>query len=652
MEKPTYMHSSPPPKKIGDVLIKENLLTPEQLDLALKVQREMGGNKKLGDILIEMGFLTSGQMCYFLSQQMRARTSGSRKKLGEILVDAGIIREEQLAKALERRKQVDKKIGEILIEEGYVTRDQITDALSERLKVPIVSCEDVKLGVDLLGILPEDVLKKKQIFPVEKMKGTLLLAMADPLDYKTIDEVSFKTSLNVIPVLAYDWSITKAIEGNFTREKEEKEEENLFTAFDENISADKDIEFREVPTEEEENVNIDALYSKSKLPTVVKLVAMMVSEGSRQKASDIHIEPKERYVQVRFRVDSEMRDIFRYHKDIHASVVSRIKILSKLDITNRRVPQDGMMRISYQKRWIDLRVSTVQSIHGEKVVFRVLDQSRGIVPIEELGMPEGIRDSVKEIFKRPQGMLIVTGPTGSGKTTTLYSCLNVLRSVSKNVITIEDPAEYKLEGITQIQINEAVGRTFPVVLRSVLRQDPDVILLGEIRDLVTAEIAIKAALTGHLVLSTLHTNNTIATVTRLIDMGIPAYLLGSAINGLVAQRLIKRICVFCKTEATISQDQAALIATLGMPPIERHYVGRGCPKCSHSGYQGRIAVYEFLGITPGIRTALARSASEGELFSIARAEGSRFLFDDAWSKVKEGISTVDEVLAKVPIEHH
>jgi type IV pilus assembly protein PilB len=308
--------------------------------------------------------------------------------------------------------------------------------------------------------------------------------------------------------------------------------------------------------------------------------------------------------------------------------------------------------VSFHGKEIDLRISTLPSLYGEKIAIRLLDQSIGIIPIEELAMPEHIRNSIIEMFKRPQGMFIVTGPTGSGKTTTLYACLNQLRSDSRNIVTIEDPVEYKLERITQVPVNESIGRTFASSLRAILRQDPDVIKIGEIRDTETAEIAIKSSLTGHLVLTTLHTNNTIATITRLVNLGIQPYLLSSAVSAILAQRLIRRICNHCKTESKITEEFVlSFMITHNLPIIEKHYYATGCQKCSNTGYSGRIAVYEYLPMSVALKKLIANNADEGILLATAQKEKVTFLLKDAWNKVKDGITTIDEVMAKIPVNY-
>ncbi|BCB96537.1 type II secretion system protein E [Dissulfurispira thermophila] len=566
-----------------------------------------------------------------------------RKKLGEILIESGLITEEELKHALTVQKIKKQKIGKILIELGFVTNEQIAETLAEKLNLQLVYCADHKIPDALKKLIPKDFAKDNLVFPIGKKDNTLILAMADPLDYRTIDAISFREHLRVLPVISYYWAILRAIEQNYV------EDENVFDVFSANITADKDVKFIEEKGSDIDNANIEVLYLKSKSPPIVKLVAMIIAEAAKAMASDIHIEPREKYVQVKFRIDGELRNIFKYDKNIHDSVISRVKIISNLNITNRRLPQDGSAHVSFHGKEIDLRISTLPSLYGETIVIRLLDQSIGIIPLEKLAMPEHIRNPIIEIVERPQGMFIVTGPTGSGKTTTLYACLSQLRSESKKVVTIEDPVEYKLEGITQIPVNESIGLTFASVLRSVLRQDPDIIKIGEIRDIETAEIAIKASLTGHFVLTTLHTNNTVATITRLINLGIPAYLISSAVSAILAQRLVRKICNHCKVESEITEELLSFMETHNLPVIGKHYHGTGCQKCSNTGYSGRIAVYEYIQMSPALRKLVANNTSESSLLMAAKNEGVTFLFEDAWNKVRDGITTAHEVIAKVPV---
>jgi type IV pilus assembly protein PilB len=573
-----------------------------------------------------------------------------RRKLGDILLEQGLITGEQIEEALAQQKVTRKKIGETLVAMNYVTREQIVEGLAEKYSLPIMEFLDnveCELPLELKTIIPKKLAKQKLIFPLEKRESTLFLVMADPLDYQAIDDIAFNTKLRVSPIISYENSIRAAIEHYYVEGVDSPELLDLYSS---NISADKEVQFSEVPKTEETDTNIESLYSKSKAPPIVKLVAMMIAEAIKMRVSDIHIEPRRRIVQVRFRVDGDLRNIFTYDRNIHESVISRIKIISSLDITNRRLPQDGSSHVTHQEKEIDLRISTIPSIYGEKVVIRLLDQSAGVVTLRELGMPEEMRNSISAILRRSQGMLIVTGPTGSGKTTSLYAALRHMMSETRNIVTIEDPVEYKIEGITQIQVNDDIGRTFAGILRSVLRQDPDVIKIGEIRDSETAEIAMRASMTGHLVLTTLHTNSTAATITRLMDIGIPSYLLGSALSGILAQRLIKKICTRCRAEREVEAELAAFIENFRLPGMTKHFKGEGCQYCYNTGYQGRTAVYEYLPISPAIKTMLFQKATEVELAEAARQQGVRFLFDDAWEKVRLGITTAEEVLAKIPIE--
>jgi type IV pilus assembly protein PilB len=573
-----------------------------------------------------------------------------RKKLGELLMEQGLLTNEQLISALTHQKTIKKKLGETLVSLNYATKEQIIEALAKKFSLPIIEFldnVDCELSLELKTIIPKKMAKQRVIFPLEKKNSTLLLVMADPLDYRAIDDIAFNTKLRISPLISHESSILDAIERYYVEGADSPELLDLYSS---NISADKEIQFSEVPKGEETDSNIESLYSKSKAPPIVKLVAMMIAEAIKMRASDIHIEPRRRIVQVRFRVDGDLRNIFTYDRNIHESVISRIKIISSLDITNRRLPQDGSSHVTLHDKEIDLRISTIPSIYGEKIVIRLLDQSSGVVTLQELGMPDEMRHSISDLLRRPQGMLVVTGPTGSGKTTTLYAALNHMKSETRNIVTVEDPVEYKIEGITQIQVYDDIGRSFANILRSILRQDPDVIKIGEVRDAETAEIAMRASMTGHLVLTTLHTNSTAATITRLLDIGIPPYLLGSSLSAILAQRLVKRICIHCKVELTVDEELAVFMDSFGLPEIKKHYKGEGCQHCYNSGYLGRTAIYEYLPVSLAIKTVLFKDASEIKITEVARQEGVKLLFDNAWEKIGLGITTVEEVLAKIQLE--
>ncbi len=637
--------------RLGEYLLKKNAIDQMQLDQALSISKER--QLRLGRILVELGYITNKQLMEALLDRLKPHELGRRKKLGEILLAAGIISEDQIKHALEVQQVKKLRLGDVLISLGYVNRDQITDALADKLQLNLVLCDDCSINDEIKRLVPKETAKKYSVFPLGEKNGRLILAMADPLDSRAIDEISFSSRLKVSPVISYDWSIEMAIDRNYGDAEEtiNKPEERMFDALEAELDAEKDFELREKINGDSQRIDFETLYLKSNAPKIVKLVAMLITDACRKRASDIHIEPREKYVQVRFRIDGELQNIFKYQREIHESVVSRVKIISKLDITNRRTSQDGDAAISSKGKIVDLRISTLPLIHGEKVVVRLLDQSKGIVPINDLAMPDSIRKAITDMFKLPQGMFLVTGPTGSGKTTTLYACLNHLRSDTRNVISIEDPVEYKLEGISQTAINEPVGRTFASVLRSVLRQDPDIVMVGEIRDIETAEIAIKAALTGHLVLSTLHTNNTVATIVRLIDIGIPPYLVASSVTGILSQRLVRKICKYCKVETDVSVEIRTFLDDFGGHDIDKLYHGNGCTKCSNTGYLGRMAVYEYLSMSRKLKIALSGKMDEQDLLTTARSEGLKFLYEDAIYKVKAGLTTIEDVMSKVPFDY-
>jgi type IV pilus assembly protein PilB len=561
-----------------------------------------------------------------------------RKRISDILMEAELINQEQLDRALILQKNNNKRLGKILVELGYVTEQQIAEALSKQLTLPLVDCNQFEITEEVKNFVSKEVAEKKIIMPLKVKGKTLLLAMADPLDWETIGEIGFMTGLNVNHVIACETNLLGAIEKHYGVEEKVAD-------FLKNMPEFENVEFKKEASEEE--VSPHSFDLNSETPAIIKLVTMIIVDAVKSRASDIHIEPRDKYVLARYRVDGELRDILKIPKSIQNSVTSRIKIISNLDITNRRLPQDGNSYLRFENREIDMRISTLPSVFGEKIVIRLLNRNTGLIPLTQLGISESILNSIIEIFSQPQGMLLVTGPTGGGKTTTLYAFLNQLRSETENIVTVENPVEYKFEEITQVPVNEGVGLTFSTALRSILRQDPDIIMVGEIRDQETAEIAIRAALTGHLVLSTVHTNDTISTVTRLVDIGVPSYLVGSAINGVLAQRLVRRICEDCKIE----EPAPRLPIHRNLPVIKNCYRGKGCPHCYNTGYYGQIGIFEFLKIDKKIRRLIAKSAYEDELWEATREAGMKTLFEDAWDKVKAGITTIEEILAKIPDQY-
>ena len=561
-----------------------------------------------------------------------------KNKIGELVLEAGLITSEQLENALKIQKNKNKRLGKLLIELGYVNELQVAEALSKEFSFPIVDCSSYTVTEHLLSKIPKETAEKKIVMPLELKDKRLLLAVADPLDWETIDEIAFNTGLNISVAISTETSIINAIETHYGSN------EKIWDVLKE-IPAYEGVEI--IKEVKEEEISLPSMYKLSEEPPIVKLVTMLLANAATIGASDIHIEPGEKSIQVRYRIDGVLKAAVKYPKHIHDSVVSRVKIISNLDITNRRLPQDGRSKLRFENRDIDLRVSTMPSFYGENIVLRLLDSAIGLIPLGKLGIPEQILKPLIDVFSQPQGMLLVTGPTGSGKTTTLYAILRQLNEEESHIVTIEEPIEYQLPGITQVGVNEPIGLSFPNVLRSTLRQDPDIIMVGEIRDIETAKIVVRAALTGHLVLSTLHTNDTVATVTRLLDIGLDPYLISSSVSGILAQRLIRKICPDCKVEV----DPPAELTRWKLPPIETFYKGTGCKKCMNTGYKGRIGVYEFLLMNTKLRRLIARRGTADELWDAAREDGMLILFEDAISKVKDGIATFEEVVSNIPYSH-
>ena len=560
-----------------------------------------------------------------------------RKRIGEVITELGLAAPEQVEQAAAEQPGSGKRLGSLLMDKGLLTDRQVAEALARSLGLPLVDCSALDIPPEAILLLPKSLAKRKLILPVKLHHHALLLALADPTDLATIDEVAFRTGCRVEAAVCCESSLLAAIEKHYGAH-------DALYGLLETMPSEGDVEFVRTPEKDLSDESVQSLYKRSEAPPIVKLVTMIVLDAVKLRASDIHLEPQEEYTQVRYRVDGDLRNILRYPRQIHAAVTSRIKIISSLNIINRQTPQDGRSAVRLEGRDIDLRVSTLPSIHGENIVIRLLDQRAGLIPLEKLGVPDDILGPLMDLASQPQGMLLVTGPTGSGKTTTLYSLLMKLRSEAGSIFTIENPIEYHLPGITQVGVNEAVNLTFASALRSILRQDPDIILVGEIRDLETAEIAVRSALTGHLVLSTVHTNSAVATITRLLDIGLDAYLVSSAVTGVLAQRLVRRICLDCR-EAVAAPEA---VGKQGLPPLKAYFRGRGCQACQQMGYKGQVGVYEFLPMTTALRRLISRKASGEELWECARSEGFVTLFEHAWKMVEQGLTTVDEVVLKVP----
>jgi type IV pilus assembly protein PilB len=563
-------------------------------------------------------------------------------KLGELLLKAQLINQQQLTKALEDQKTGGGKLGEVLQKLGYVTEDDVIECLSHQFGVPSINLRHFEIDAAVAKIIPVDLARKYNVIPVNKTGATLTLAMIDPTNIFAMDEITFMTGYRVEPVVASEEAIREKIDRNFgsSRELELKKVMEDLTTVDEAA-----LELMD----EEEQVDVEKLAEESQEAPVVRLVNIMLTDAIKRGASDIHVEPYEKSFRVRYRIDGLLREVMTPPQRLKDAIISRIKVLAKLDIAEKRLPQDGRIklkaRIEGRMRELDFRVSVLPTLHGEKVVMRLLDKENLRLDMTKLGFEKSSLKKFEDNILKPYGMVLVTGPTGSGKTNTLYSALQRVNVPETNIITAEDPVEFQLPGVNQVQMKDAIGLNFAAALRSFLRQDPNIILVGEIRDFETAEIAIKAALTGHLVLSTLHTNDAPSTVSRLMNMGIEPFLVATSVNVIAAQRLVRRVCQNCKEE--VETPIQGLLA-VGFAESEAHGLrlvkGRGCEKCTNSGYKGRVGLFEVMDITDDMRELILSGATATELRRKAIEEGMITLRQSGLQKIREGSTTMDEVV--------
>jgi type IV pilus assembly protein PilB len=556
-------------------------------------------------------------------------------RLGELLLRANLITRGQLDQAVAQQKVDGGRLGAILTTLGLVTEEDVSRCLGEQYGLPHIDLDTQTIKPEVTRLLHTSIVQKYLVVPVAKRGTTLTMAMADPTNVLAVDDIKFMTGLKVDLVVATEGAIRRAIDRYYDSS------ESL-----QNVMASLEDAGMEVMEDQEDpNLNFSDLKQAVEDAPVVKLVNVILAEAIKKGASDIHAEPYEKVFRVRFRIDGVLYEVMTPPMSLKNAIISRLKIMASLDISERRLPQDGRMKVKYKGREVDFRVSTLPTLFGEKVVMRLLDKSNLKLDLSKLGFgPKALAD-FEAAIRAPYGMLLVTGPTGSGKTTTLYSALDRLNQPETNIMTAEDPVEFNLRGINQVQIREGIGLTFAAALRSFLRQDPDVIMVGEIRDAETAEIAVKAALTGHLVLSTLHTNDAPSAVTRLLNMGIEPFLVASSVLAILAQRLLRRICVQCKTPVTV---QPHALIDIGLTPEEAAsitcYKGVGCEACSGTGYKGRIAIYEVMVLSPELRDMVLSGASAIEIKRGAIQQGMQTLRVSGLQKLQEGITTVEEVL--------
>lgn len=544
-----------------------------------------------------------------------------RKRLGDLLVEEEVIDNRQLQIALAKQKKLGKRLGEILVELGYCDREDIIKVLGDQLGIAYVELERIVITSEVLSIVPKDLAVKYKLIPFMKNGNILHVAMEDPLDIYALDELEAKTGLEIHPAISSMDDIIKSIAKNYREEIGLGDENALESYLKEEIILREELEES----------------------SVVDIVEMILKRSIRERASDVHIESEQNEVRVRFRVDGILFEAMKLPKELELSVVSRLKIMAKMDISERRIPQDGRIEFQIDRRDIDLRVSTLPTIFGEKIVIRILDKSSVTKNLDMLGFSKGHLEDLRKLIKKPTGMIFVTGPTGSGKTSTLYAALNEINSMDKNIVTLEDPVEYQLKIINQVQVNTGVGLSFARGLRSVLRQDPDVIMIGEIRDRETADIAIEAAMTGHLVFSTLHTNSAAGTINRLFDMGIENFLISSSLLGIVAQRLVRELCPHCKKKNVLSGHEL-LEFNLDVNKEYEVYKAVGCKKCKNTGYIGRTVISEVVTIDESIRELINRNESISEIKKVLKNLNIKSIICDGIEKVLKGITSIEEVL--------
>jgi type IV pilus assembly protein PilB len=558
----------------------------------------------------------------------------SERRLGQILVDQGVLTEDQLEEAIEEHSSQGKKLGEILIGLKLANEEQITEAMATQHGLPYLRLSEYEIDPEIIESISEDVARKYRIIPVDRSDNNLTVALADPANIFLLDDIKLRTKMDIVPLISLREDIEAAIEKYYG---DSDALSNMMKDFDDGDGVEL-MQREEEDDEEESSTEGDA--------PVVKLVNMIVAEGIKTRASDIHIEPDEKDIRLRYRIDGTLHEMSAPPKRMQNALASRIKIMSELDISEKRKPQDGRFKIRQGKKSVDFRVSVLPTVHGEKIVMRLLDKSNLNLDMSQLGFERESLAKFERAVKRPFGMILVTGPTGSGKSTTLYSALSTINTIDKNIVTVEDPVEYQVRGINQVQARPDIGFTFAEGLKSILRQDPDVVMIGEIRDFETGEIAVKAALTGHLVLSTLHTNDAPSTPTRMIDMGIEPFLVTASLILVIAQRLVRRICSHCKKPYKPSPE---LLQQLGIRPKPGKelvfYEGEGCSACADTGYRGRVALYEVMEMDDHLSHCIMQGMHSNDLKKEARKQGMLTLRDSGIRKVLAGMTTVKEVVS-------
>jgi len=564
------------------------------------------------------------------------------RKVGDILIDEGLISAVQLETALQTQKKQGGRLGNVLIKLGYVTEEQIIVALSKQLGIPYVTLASGKLDPsrddNLQELIPYDFSLRNVCLPLSRTISSLTVAMFDPTDLLLMDNLRKITGCDINPIIAPRSDILKAIELFYGKEKIISDAIQEIHADEKKKIEDAPREVREIHSEE---LSLDKVIARAEEAPVVKLVDLIIHQAIQERVSDIHIEPQRDKLILRYRIDGVLYEMPPPSASLHLPLVSRIKILSKMDIAEKRLPQDGGFNVRINDKIIDLRVSSLPTIYGEKIVIRILDKSRVPLDLSKIGYLGPELEMIKKGLVSPYGLIFLTGPTGSGKSTSLYAALNQILTPKKNIMTAEDPVEYRLDGVNQVQVKSDIGLTFAQTLRSFLRQDPDIILVGEVRDLETSEICLKAALTGHLVMSTLHTNDALSAIARLVDMGIPNYLLASAIRLIIAQRLVRKLCPHCKEAYEVKRKEISGY-TLN---CDIAYKAKGCEECSFIGYKGRTLIAEVVLVDDDLRDLIYRNATIREMLPVARQKGTMTLLESGLKRVEEGVTSIDEIIS-------
>ncbi len=559
-----------------------------------------------------------------------------KEKIIEILIEGGHLNKAQLERSLELQKDRGVPLRRILVEQGIISEEILLSLLSEQLYMPSLHLSKYKFDPAVTGLVPERLARLYGLIPISRFGSTITVAMSDPLNIFALDDLRTLTGCNIDTVLSSEEEIARAIEAQYNPGSQDMQQLMDEASLGEAVSKKGKIELVK-----EDEIELSGTLEESEKAPIVKLVELMLNQALKKRASDIHIEPEHDCLRIRYRVDGSLHDVFRIPKSKQNAILARIKIISSLDITENRVPQDGRFKVRFEGKEVDFRVSGLPTTFGQKFVLRALDKGNLSIGLDKLGFSEDPTRIFKEAIAKPFGMILVTGPTGSGKSTTLYSILNQLNTPEKNIITVEDPVEYQLEGITQIQVKPDIGLDFASGLRSLLRQSPDIIMIGEIRDSETADIAIKASLTGQLVFSTLHTNDSISSVTRLIDMGVEPFLVASSVIMLCAQRLARKICMKCRKPIEIPED---FLKKIGFSEKVNFYAAAGCKYCNNTGFYGRVAILEAVLVDDNMREMIIRKEALDKIKEYAVSKGMKTLRDDAFLKVKQELTTLDEAI--------